>query len=93
MVPLKKAPKETGSYAGFSKYDKIAVEKDYGCIKNGKRVKKKKVANKEKCNTEKGFRTMRENRNQEKQSKQNDKKRRKKNNDKKKKKKDAKKET
>ena len=36
------APRNTGNAKTLSKYDKIAVEKHYGCIKNGKLVKSKK---------------------------------------------------
>ena len=49
MTPRRSAPKETGHVKTLSKYDKIAVEKRYGCIKNGKIVKKKRVIKKLKC--------------------------------------------
>ena len=55
MAAVKSAPKNTGNVITLSKYDKIAVEKQYGCIKNGKRVKKKKYAINKKGKTKKGF--------------------------------------
>ena len=68
MKPVKDAPKETGYFKTLSKYDKIAVEKHYGCIKNGKRVKRKKTTKKEKCK-KKGFRSLRETKRESKQRK------------------------
>ena len=40
MKPLKPVPKDTW---GLSKYDKIAAENKFCCIKNGKRIRKKRI--------------------------------------------------
>ena len=49
MKPRRYAPRQTGHVKTLSKYDKIAVQKRYGCIRNGKIIKKKRVIKKVKC--------------------------------------------
>ena len=50
MKPRTYAPRWTGFAKTLSKYDKIAVERHYGCIWNGKIVKKKRIVAKVSCN-------------------------------------------
>lgn len=57
MRARKYAPKETGHVTTLSKYDRIAVEKRYGCIKNGRIVPKRRTIRKVKCKPRKTLTT------------------------------------